>query len=604
VIESSPEKCILVDAGPGTGKTAVACARVAWLINNGVFGDKIWLISFTRTAVQEIRNRIRTSLNNEESAYAVKVATLDSHAWQIFSGFDGGANLNGTYNENIGKLTQLIREDITGDISEYLESVEHLIVDEAQDIVGIRAELLMEIIGKLSDNCGITVFSDDAQAIYGFSQNEDDNEDNKKQKTLSEQIREKLGNRFSMCELNKVYRTNSHTLNELFTDTRKKVLKPSDKPLNKLCEIRGEISRLADKSEKVLDNYPENCFLLYRRRAEVLMAASNFRKNPHRIRMAELPICIHPWVGACFSEHSDKTLSKKDFMKYWIDGVEGTTLAKGIDSGIAWAQLVRLAGKTHSIIDMTKLRRLLGHEKPPADFCSSEIGTGGPIIGTIHSSKGRETDIVYLNMPKESDNKKTDFDEETRVVFVGATRARKYLKVGNRYNDIFQIRLKSSGRVYSKDKGDPRVEIGRIGDVLATGIAGTAYYANEDSVRLHQKSLLSMADKINSAIATYKHSFGRYFYRVKLEDDDEYFAVLNERLSDELFRIGKDIYGYKKRPPDKLTDLRIYGIRTIVLPPDSLECDNIYEPWASSGIMLAPVILGYTKNYFPNYRAK
>jgi hypothetical protein len=413
-----------------------------------------------------------------------------------------------------------------------------------------------------------------------------------------------------MCELKKVYRTNSHTLNELFTDTRHKVLMPSNKPLKKLSEIRGEISRLAVKIKKGDENYPENCFLLYRRRAEVLMRASFLGKNPHRIRMSGLPICIHPWVGACFSEHTDTRLSKKDFMKYWIDGVEGTPMAKGIDSGIAWQQLVRLAGKTQNVIDMTKLRKLLGQEKPPAELCSSEIGTGGPIIGTIHASKGREADIVYLMMPKEPDddeggNKNTDYDEETRVIYVGATRARKDLMVGNGFNYLFPSRVESSGRVFSKaNDGTPIVEIGREGDVYATGIAGRNYYANEDTVRSNQKRLLSIADGINSARATNDHYNG-HIYRVTLEDDDECIAVLSDkRLSGDLFEIGKRIYGDHRRPPNTLTHLRIYGIRTIVLPPDSPECNNLYEPWARSGIMLAPVILGYTKNFFPNYRAK
>ena len=118
--------------------------------------------------------------------------------------FDGGAELLGTYNENIKKLTKMIREDKNGDISDYLETVEHLIVDEAQDIVGIRGELVLEIIGKLSDNCGVTVFSDEAQAIYGFSLDEDSIVPGNKQNTLAEKIREKYSERFSSCELREV----------------------------------------------------------------------------------------------------------------------------------------------------------------------------------------------------------------------------------------------------------------------------------------------------------------------------------------------------------------------------------------------------------------
>lgn len=615
MIESPPENRILVDAGPGTGKTAVACARVAWLIKNGMFGDKIWLISFTRTAVQEIRDRIRTFLNDEESAYAVRVATLDSHAWKIHSGFDRGAELLGTYNENIKDLTKLIREDINGDISEYLETVDHLIVDEAQDIVGIRAELLMEIISKLSDSCGITVFSDDAQAIYGFSLDEDDFIKEKNQKTLSEKIHEKFGKRFTTCELKKVYRTNSHTLNELFTTTRQKVLKPVEKPLKKHTEVRNDILGLADEKniprvEIGGGNYPDDCFLLYRRRAEVLMAASLFGETPHRIRMSGLPHCLHSWIGACLSEHTKRTLTEKDFINYWANGVEGTTKEIGADQKGAWEHLVRLAGKTHTVIDMNILRQQLGQGKPPSELCFPEIGTKGPIIGTIHASKGREADFVYLRMPEEINgngdiNENTDYDEETRVLYVGATRARKYLGVGNGYNYHFSSKVKNSGRVF-KNTGNmtAMVEIGREDDISARGIAGRNYYEDADAVRKNQKRLHSLANKITKASAKID-TYSGYVYRLTPEDENEDIAVLSkEALTSDLFEIGKIFDGNNHRPPDQLKHLRIYGLRTIVLPPESPECNDLYEPWASSGIMLAPIILGYTKEFFPYYKRR
>ena len=53
VIKAPPGNRVLVHAGPGTGKTAVACARVAHLIDGKeIEPSRIWLISFTRTAVK------------------------------------------------------------------------------------------------------------------------------------------------------------------------------------------------------------------------------------------------------------------------------------------------------------------------------------------------------------------------------------------------------------------------------------------------------------------------------------------------------------------------------------------------------------------------
>ncbi len=41
IISSRPSARLLVEAGPGTGKTAVACARVAALVDQGVNASSI-----------------------------------------------------------------------------------------------------------------------------------------------------------------------------------------------------------------------------------------------------------------------------------------------------------------------------------------------------------------------------------------------------------------------------------------------------------------------------------------------------------------------------------------------------------------------------------
>jgi DNA helicase-2/ATP-dependent DNA helicase PcrA len=50
---------LLILAGAGTGKTTTLCARVAWLINQGVAAERILLLTFTRRAAREMLARVR-----------------------------------------------------------------------------------------------------------------------------------------------------------------------------------------------------------------------------------------------------------------------------------------------------------------------------------------------------------------------------------------------------------------------------------------------------------------------------------------------------------------------------------------------------------------
>ena len=81
----------------------------------------------------------------------------------------------------------------------------------------------------------------------------------------------------------------------------------------------------------------------------------------------------------------------------------------------------RIAGRTQTVVDMRLLRQRLGRKQPPAELCHAELGLHGPIVGTIHASKGREADTVHL-MLSDTHGRDIDQDEEARVVFVGATR--------------------------------------------------------------------------------------------------------------------------------------------------------------------------------------
>lgn len=613
VIDAPPEDRLLVGAGPGTGKTAVACARVSQLIDQGgLEPSRIWLVSFTRTAVREIRDRIAAYLEDAAAAYAVKIATLDSHAWTLHSGFDEEAKILGTYEENIERVRDLVRQD--ENVAEYLESVEHLVVDEAQDIVGIRADLVVELIRKLSSSCGVTVFTDEAQAIYGFADDHEVRPGEVGQPPLPEKIRRGAAGTFRECELTQVHRTGSPQLLTIFSDTRRKVLTAAGETDDKLVEIKDEVISLAHGEAPRVDDAAlaelEDAFILYRRRCDVLLTTSMLTQNgiTHRVRMSGLPVCLAPWIGAALSEYTDADLSRDRFMALWADRVHGTSLAT-LDADDAWANLVRIAGRTQTVVEMRLLRQRLGRKQPPAELCHAELGLHGPIVGTIHASKGREADTVHL-MLSDTQGRNVDQDEEARVVFVGATRGRSRLLVGRGWRQ-FASRVETSGRAYclqTKDK-KPRaqVEIGHDADIGAEGLAGRSFFTNPGAVRAAQTRIRGFADETVSLVAESDRD-ANFVYRLKEDGQGQCLAVLSQTVNTDLFTVANAVQaklgGGRRRPPDRFRHLHVRGVRTIVLSPDAPEGETLFEPWRSSGIMLAPLVLGYSTAFFPFARGR
>lgn len=608
VIDAPPEHRLQVSAGPGTGKTAVACARVSQLIDQGgLEPSRIWLISFTRTAIREIRDRIAAYLEDAAAAYAVKIATLDSLAWTVHSGFDEEAKILGTYEENIERVLDLIRED--ENVAEYLESLEHVVVDEAQDIVGIRADLIVELIRKLPSSCGVTVFADEAQAIYGFADDSEVQPGEIREPPLPAQIRRGAAGTFEECELTVVHRTHSPQLLTIFSDTRRKLLTADGETGNKLAEIRDEVIRLAHGEAPRVDDAAlaelDDAFILYRRRCDVLLTSSILTQNgiPHRVRMSGLPVCLTPWIGATLSEHTDADLSRDRFIELWAGNLEGTSLAT-CKPDEAWAHLVRIAGRTQTLVNMRLLRQRLGRRQPPAELCHAELGLRGPIVGTIHASKGREADIVHL-MLSDTQHRTVDQDEEARVMFVGATRGRSRLLIGRGYRQGAR-RVETSGRAYRlhTKNNTPRAqfEVGRDGDIGADGLAGVRHFAGSGSVRAAQNRIRGFADETVSLVAESDRNAG-FIYRLKEAGQGQCLAVLSQVVNTDLFTVANAIQarlgGGSRRPPDRIRHLHVHGVRSIVLPPDAPEGETLYEPLRTSGIMLAPLVLAYSTAFFP-----
>ena len=132
----------------------------------------IWIFSFTRTAVQEIRDRVGDFLEDAGLAYDLKISTIDSGMWNLTSGFGRircyETNHFSGYDLNIQKAIEILERRDEG-VLDFFHEMEHIIIDEAQDVEEARSDLMEKILGALSPACGFTILGDLAQAIYGFT---------------------------------------------------------------------------------------------------------------------------------------------------------------------------------------------------------------------------------------------------------------------------------------------------------------------------------------------------------------------------------------------------------------------------------------------------
>ena len=348
----------------------------------------------------------------------------------------------------------------------------------------------------------------------------------------------------------------------------------------------------------------ESLFVLFRRRADVLMASAFLSDVPHRIRMSGTPLCIAPWVAAALSTHTSPDLDSETFNRLWRANVQPFNLSE-IPVDEAWAILIRLAGRTRIVVDMRRLRQQLGRRQPSADICSAELGGHGPILGTIHASKGREADVVHLMLPRVA-SEQADPEEEARVLFVAATRGRKRLCIGQGY-ERGASRVEPSGRIFRflTRNGDPKVqlEIGRDGDIGAEGLTGRTLFADAQDATAAQTQIRSYGAQIARVAATADAS--RDFRYGLAAEGGPPFAFLQKAVNDDLFRIGEQMQqwygGNRRRPPGRIPHLRVVALRSVVLPPEAPEAERLHAPWNSSGIMLAPVVLGFTTVFLPYY---
>ena len=311
--------------------------------------------------------------------------------------------------------------------------------------------------------------------------------------------------------------------------------------------------------------------------------------------MGGLPVICKPWIGQLLFNQNLDFIASQEFEDMWA--AFGDNLLDCGDTAFSGFDRLKSVANDKGKISVKRLREAVSRSVPPVELCIPDLGTEGPILGTIHASKGREADNVRLFVNEKENPESTDEEkaEETRILFVGASRAKQNLSVGKGY--VFGGST-LDGRSFKRNRGKlkAQVEIGKDGDFDNFSIVNKTYMTNEQAIELQIKltELLSTGPKDVEAVHDPDNNF---IYDLYVVPDRIWIGRFNRQFNFDLFKIKKRINpAGKKGLVGKISYLKLIGLKTVAIPDNQNEhpmADLMVDSAKSTGIWLVPTVVGY-----------
>jgi len=403
VVALPPDARAVAVAGPGAGKTFTIQQRICRLLAAGLNPTAISVISYSRTAVAELLARVPVT-----DGEVVDIRTLDSIAGLFVTHATediGETDYEGTVRQ---ATTLIARDDRIA--RRWLDGRRHLIVDEAQDVVGARRELLMTLIGALPGDCGVTVFGDPAQAIYDYRAREPGHTG----PLAMDAILTASG--FERYELGGNHRTSRSSLRRLAREGRGIALDAASGHAA-LSEMRELLYETSDGPPPVpAEARPVAELALFRSHAAAARHAARMGEVGMRVRLTDVGIQLAPaWLGRAMEVLQGRGPNA-------IEEVFRSDPTLPTKTKVAEALAVALVDGRYNANRMAEAVRTGRAPVPEPPI--------GQVASTIHAAKGREALDVELHLPEPRDGlPDAEAAEEARVLYVGATRARRHLFV-------------------------------------------------------------------------------------------------------------------------------------------------------------------------------
>jgi len=341
------------------------------------------------------------------------VQTIDSLASRIVRDASDHEISALTFEQRIVLASKLVQE------GEWLDSaeLEHIVVDEVQDVVGVRADFLIAILDAIPDDAGFTLLGDPAQAIYDFQLAQEG-----ESATTSVDLLESAGTRGARTiRLKGQYRATSRETQSAANLRGKDTFVPHHHDIE---DFWNEVVHLGTLPESIdfIRAQPGSTAFLTSTNGQALAVANELRslgltvgvlKGTHQQVLAG-------WIGKALAGVEAASLTREEFFKI-LESSEPE-----IDPVVAWRALRSVAGGRGRDLNLLSFTSALETRTSfPPDLL--EKPSSDATVSTVHRAKGLEFEnVVLVEFPDFGQNKNPE-DVRSREQFVALTRARKLI---------------------------------------------------------------------------------------------------------------------------------------------------------------------------------
>lgn len=445
IIDDKKSKYIVVAAGPGSGKTRVLVHKLAsLLLLEDVKHEQLLMLTFSRAAATEFKKRLIELVGT--AAHFVDIKTFHSYSFDL-------VGRNGTLEESDSVVQRAAEMIERGEVEESKIAKTVLVIDEAQDMC-VDDFRLVQALMQQNDEMRVIVVGDDDQNIYGFRGSNSD--------YLKSFITD---NKATVYELVDNYRSDLAIVDYANNFVQQIPDRMKQMPIVSVSKDEGFVGLCSEFNIKTSGTTA----VLTVTNEQTLQVVHLLRQQGKHVRLIQ-SMDVFRFINLAEVRYFFKQLGRTEDVRIshsqWEEAKRRTEEAYATSTCLrALKQFFADFEATHKVYYRNDLREFV-LESSIEDFIAADKDT--VFVSTIHKSKGREFDTVYLL----SDGIHNADSERLRAIYVGITRAKHYLYI---YEDtsfldkqpsiVFSLSLKDVWLSYFREYKEQVLRL-RSGDRL------------------------------------------------------------------------------------------------------------------------------------------